>query len=70
MLAQNFKTPADLGITDVEFDALYKVLGILERSEVPHVPVTRALIVRTAAPNGFKRLKWTVVPVWMLLERR
>lgn len=36
MLAQNFKTPADLGITNAEFDALAKVLGMLERGELPH----------------------------------
>ncbi len=34
MLAQNFKTAADLGITDAEFNALAKVLGMLERGEL------------------------------------
>lgn len=34
MLAQNFKTPTDLGITDAEHDALRKVLGMLERGEI------------------------------------
>lgn len=34
MLAQNFKTPTDLKITDAEFDGLYKVLGMLEREEL------------------------------------
>lgn len=34
MLAQNFKTPADLGIQDAEFEALVKVLGMLERREI------------------------------------
>lgn len=34
MLAQNFKTPADLEISDDEFDALAKVLGMLEREEI------------------------------------
>jgi hypothetical protein len=38
MLAQNFKTPADLGITDKQFDALTKVLGMLEREELRHAP--------------------------------
>ena len=33
MLAQNFKTPADLEITDIVFEALVKVLGMLERQE-------------------------------------
>lgn len=35
MLAQNFKTAADLSISDVELDALIKVLGMLERGEIP-----------------------------------
>lgn len=35
MLAQNFKTATDLGIKDVELDALIKVLGMLERGEIP-----------------------------------
>jgi hypothetical protein len=34
MLAQNFKTAADLGISDAELDALIKVLGMLERGEI------------------------------------
>lgn len=34
MLAQNFKTAADLGITDKEFNALAKVLGMFERNEI------------------------------------
>lgn len=34
MLAQNFKTPADLGIKDAEFEALAKVLGMLELCEI------------------------------------
>ncbi len=37
MLAQNFKTPTDLGITDAEFNALFKVLGMLERGELEHM---------------------------------
>lgn len=36
MLAQNFKTPADLRITDAEFEALSKTLGMLERGELTH----------------------------------
>lgn len=44
MLAQNFKTPADLGIKDVEFEALVKVLGMLERGEVRHVTVDESFI--------------------------
>jgi hypothetical protein len=34
MLAQNFKTPAALGISDAEFEALVKALGMLEREEI------------------------------------
>ncbi len=34
MLAQNFKTAADLGISDKEFEALRKVLGMFERGEI------------------------------------
>jgi hypothetical protein len=39
MLAQNFKTPADLGLSDIEFESLIAVLGMLERGELKHVPV-------------------------------
>lgn len=35
MLTQNFQTPTALGISDVEFEALVKVLGMLERGEIP-----------------------------------
>ncbi|MPZ38756.1 MAG: hypothetical protein GEU95_11950 [Rhizobiales bacterium] len=34
MLANNFMTPLALGISDIEFDALVKVLGMLERGEI------------------------------------
>lgn len=34
MLAQNFKTATDLGITDVERESLVKVLGMFERREI------------------------------------
>jgi len=37
MLAQNFKTPADLKISDAEFGALVKVLGMLERGDLKTV---------------------------------
>lgn len=40
MLAQNFKTPAALDITDSEFDTLVKVLGLLEREEIPEAMFT------------------------------
>lgn len=49
MLAQNFKTPAELKISDAEFDALYKVLGMLERGEMVHELVPS----RPEHSNGF-----------------
>lgn len=36
MLAQNFKTPAELGISDAEYSALQAVLRMFEREEVVH----------------------------------
>lgn len=39
MLAQNFKTAADLRLSELERDALITVLGMLERGELTHVPV-------------------------------
>lgn len=42
MLANSFQTPAALGISDVEFEALEKVLGMLERGELSHGPFPRA----------------------------
>jgi hypothetical protein len=36
MLAQNFKSSADLGLEDEEVHALIKVLGMLEREEVSY----------------------------------
>lgn len=38
MLAQNFKTAADLGISNTNLEALIKVLGMLERGELQHTP--------------------------------
>lgn len=35
MLMQNFKSAADLGITDEEHRALVRVLGMFEREEIP-----------------------------------
>jgi hypothetical protein len=34
MLANNFMAPSALGLSDVEFEALVKVLGMLERGEI------------------------------------
>jgi hypothetical protein len=35
MLANNFMPPSALGISNVEFESLVKVLGMLERGEIP-----------------------------------
>lgn len=48
MLAQSFKTPADLRITDAEFSSLLWVLGMLERGELVHDFELDAKM-----PNGF-----------------
>lgn len=55
MLAQNFKTPAELHITDDEFNALVKVLGMLERGEIAELPrhATMSYVTPTAAPTMF-----------------
>lgn len=37
MLAQNFKSPADLALTDEEFRGLITTLGMMERGELTHV---------------------------------
>lgn len=43
MLAQNFKTPADLRLTDEQHRALVAVLGMLERGELKHHWTVEAL---------------------------
>lgn len=54
MLAQNFKSPTDLGISDAEFSALIKVLGLLEREEVEHFKVGSFAASRGhGSPTGF-----------------
>lgn len=45
MLAQNFKTPAELKIREAEFNALANVLRMLEREELKHIHVTPAAYV-------------------------
>lgn len=40
MLAQNFMTSTALGITDAEFEALVKVMGMLERGEIKYMPAS------------------------------
>lgn len=49
MLAQNFKTAADLGISDKEHQALVSVLGMLERGELR----TTRNFLDPNIPNGF-----------------
>jgi len=55
MLARNFKSAADLEITDQELDALIKVLGMFERNELIHRPKDSPL-----QPNGFNMAHWGV----------
>lgn len=51
MLAQNFRTATDLGITDTEHGALTTVLGMLERDELVHGKYPMARMFRQ--PNEF-----------------
>jgi len=53
MLAQNFKTPDELQVTDAEFAALLQVLGALERDEFRHYTLSRRRLIRATVPNGF-----------------
>ena len=53
MLAQNFKTAIDLGITSAEHDVLIKVLGMLERGELVHDRRGTGRL-----PNGFNMDHW------------
>ena len=51
MLAQNFKSAADLGVTDIELTALVHLLGMLERDELVHGEHPFAKMAR--GPNEF-----------------
>lgn len=53
MLAQNFKTPAKLRITDAEFEALTRVLGMLERGELVDATCQTRSGEPDIIPNGF-----------------
>lgn len=54
MLAQNFKSAADLEITDAEQGALIKVLGMLEREEMKFSYVEApGTVVNPVIENGF-----------------
>jgi hypothetical protein len=51
MLAQNFKSAAELDLSDVELQSLIKVLGMLEREELVHADAPWAAQPRQ--PNEF-----------------
>lgn len=54
MLANNFKTAADLGLSEKEFRALVTVLGMLDRGEIAYSPRGEATDrLGGAAPIGF-----------------
>jgi hypothetical protein len=61
MLAQNFKTATDLGITENELSALITVLGMLERGELKHV-IDYDLRKNQIGPltGHFNMLEWNV----------
>lgn len=52
MLAQSFLSPAELKLTDAQFDALRKTLVLLETGRMKHVPVDQYGD-RDNAPSGF-----------------
>jgi hypothetical protein len=57
MLAQNFKSPNELGLTSDEFGAAVKVLNMLERGELVHLP--KGLCdPRAAEVRGFYMRGW------------
>ncbi len=49
MLAQNFKTPAELDLLDIQYESLVKVLGMLERGELQHFNMET---LKTSKPIG------------------
>lgn len=51
MLAQSFQSAADIGINEIEFEALRTVLGMLERGELVHGKYPMASMFRR--PNEF-----------------
>lgn len=60
MLAQNFMTAADLGISDDELSALIKVLGMLERGELKYADASIYVGVDglPRIPDGFNMNIW------------
>lgn len=64
MLAQNFKTAADLGISDLWFEGLVKMLGMMERGEVRHVPtIDNYFDRRRGTPQKFYAL-FNMANIW------
>lgn len=61
MLAQNFKTAADLGISDRELDALIKVLGMLEREEIDEAHFNMGIVGEPDCGTSGCLLGWTRV---------
>jgi hypothetical protein len=55
MLARSFLTAADLGISEIEHDALIKVLHMLERGELKHRPDNPSI---STIPNAFSMGHW------------
>ena len=57
MLAQNFKTAAELGLDQPSYDAHVKVLHALERGEMIHTKIERhydgTYLIEPQVPNGF-----------------
>jgi hypothetical protein len=64
MLAQNFKTATDLGITDAEHEALTKVLGMLERDEIRHAPINYDKSFYMRKPAGVKHIDFNMGEVF------
>jgi len=56
MLAQNFLTPTDLGISQPHIDALVLTLGVLERGEIVHLYDPDA--VHQSSPLCFNMATW------------
>lgn len=54
MLAQNFKTAIELGLSEIEHTSLIKVLGMLERGEIP-----RELFNMNTTGGGIEGKWWT-----------
>lgn len=69
MLAQNFKTAADLRISEAEHGALVTVLGLLEREEIPAEKFTMRTIGAPECGCAGCILGWTGVVSMAVTER-